>query len=454
MATVRRRRCRRRRRRKAGRRGIVGGDRPRRGGRARTRAKQGQGDARPRPREAAPAAPLRSNFSETAFLQPQLLTDATARPSIEFTVPDSVTSWNVWVHARHARPARRLDPQGDAQRQGADGAALPAALPARGRQAELKVVVNNASDEDADGRADARDRRSRDQRERCSTRFGLTAAQARARSRRRRAAAPTLTFADRRAAARRARCAFKVDGGRRATSPTASCGRCRCCPRRMHLAQSRFVDAARRGRARRMTFADLAQGRRSHADQRAAGGHRRRAALLHRAAGAAVPRRAIPYECTEQTLNRFVSTGIVSSASSATTRRWRRWRRSCRKRETPLETFDAADPNRKMALEETPWLRAAQGGRDAERDAHQRARSARSRARSARRALAKLRKAQTSSGAFPWFPGGPPSPYMTLYLAVRLRQGGRVRGRGAEGHGAARLAVPGAALPRRVRGAA
>ena len=31
-------------------------------------------------------------------------------------------------------------------------------------------------------------------------------------------------------------------------------------------------------------------------------------------------------------------------------------------------------------------------------------------------ALAKLRKAQTSVGGFPWWPGGPPSPYMTLYL--------------------------------------
>ncbi|MHB8873851.1 MAG: hypothetical protein ACYC8T_09225, partial [Myxococcaceae bacterium] len=31
--------------------------------------------------------------------------------------------------------------------------------------------------------------------------------------------------------------------------------------------------------------------------------------------------------------------------------------------------------------------------------------------------LAKLKKAQTSLGGFPWWPGGPPSPYMTLYIA-------------------------------------
>jgi uncharacterized protein YfaS (alpha-2-macroglobulin family) len=31
-------------------------------------------------------------------------------------------------------------------------------------------------------------------------------------------------------------------------------------------------------------------------------------------------------------------------------------------------------------------------------------------------ALAQLRQAQTSNGAFPWFAGGPPSPYITLYI--------------------------------------
>jgi uncharacterized protein YfaS (alpha-2-macroglobulin family) len=56
----------------------------------------------------APASPpgagpgetaLRSNFAETAFWAPQLLTGPDGSATIEFTVPDSVTSWNVWVHA-------------------------------------------------------------------------------------------------------------------------------------------------------------------------------------------------------------------------------------------------------------------------------------------------------------------------------------------------------------------
>ncbi len=43
------------------------------------------------------AEPVRSNFAETAFWQPALITDGKGEASFEFTVPDSVTSWNVWV---------------------------------------------------------------------------------------------------------------------------------------------------------------------------------------------------------------------------------------------------------------------------------------------------------------------------------------------------------------------
>jgi uncharacterized protein YfaS (alpha-2-macroglobulin family) len=113
-------------------------------------------------------------------------------------------------------------------------------------------------------------------------------------------------------------------------------------------------------------------------------------------------------------LNRFVPTAIVS-ALFRDYPAVAKMAQEMSKRDTRLETWDSTDPNRKMALEETPWLEEARGGRDtggdlvrildpriaaAERDA----------------ALAKLVKAQTASGGFPWWPGGPPSPYMTLYI--------------------------------------
>jgi uncharacterized protein YfaS (alpha-2-macroglobulin family) len=84
------------------------------------------------------------------------------------------------------------------------------------------------------------------------------------------------------------------------------------------------------------------------------------------------------------------------------------------KRETAYETWDAVDPNRKMALEETPWLETAQGGKT--KDPLINVLDERVARAQRDEALMKLRQAQLSSGAFPWWPGGPPSPYMTIYL--------------------------------------
>jgi uncharacterized protein YfaS (alpha-2-macroglobulin family) len=69
-------------------------------------------------------------------------------------------------------------------------------------------------------------------------------------------------------------------------------------------------------------------------------------------------------------------------------------------------------------MEETPWLRLARGGGDASGTLNVLdPRVAKAERESA---LARLRKAQTSIGAFPWWPGGPPSPYMTLYILYGL----------------------------------
>jgi uncharacterized protein YfaS (alpha-2-macroglobulin family) len=121
-----------------------------------------------------------------------------------------------------------------------------------------------------------------------------------------------------------------------------------------------------------------------------------------------------PYDGAEQTLNRFLSTGILSSLY-ARYPAVARTAKTLSSRTTLLERWDTADPNRLMALEETPWLRSAQGGDDGDRglrnvlDPHV--------SESQREAgLAKLKAMQIASGAFPWFPGGAASPWMTLYL--------------------------------------
>jgi len=353
------------------------------------------------------AVPLRANFAETAFWKPQLLTGKDGSAILEFQVPDSVTAWNVWVHAV------TRDLRGGSLRQEARSVKnlmvrpyLPRFL-REGDVAELKVIVNNAGERDLEGSVsfDVTEVESGNS---AAADFGL--------------ASGTRPFQAAKGGS--ASVSYKVVAPRRvgtyairavARAGDLSDGELRpvpVLPSRMHLAQSRFV-ALRDKDRRDMTFADLARG-----DDPTRLNEQLVVTLdaqLFYTVLQALPYLVnYPYECTEQTLNRFVSTGIVASVFKDYPA-VAKMAQAMSKRKTPLETWDTADPNRKMVLEETPWLVEAQGGRDAglgvvnvldprvaraERDA----------------SLRKLRKAQTASGGFPWFPGGPPSPWMTLYL--------------------------------------
>jgi len=357
----------------------------------------------------SPAPHLRSDFSETAFWKPQLLTDADGSAVIEFQVPDSVTSWNVWVHAvtrdlkagsihRETRSVKDLMVR----------PYVPRFL-REGDRGELKVVVNNASGGEMKGTVtldvlDTETNRS------ALAEFGLTAESASRPFAATGNGAATAVFplaAPRRvgsyAIVAKAAAGDFADGELRPVPVL---------PGRMQLSQSRFA-ALNGGETRTLTFPDMATSEDpSRIDEQLVVSID--AQLFYSVLNALPYLVNYPYECTEQTLNRFVSTGIVSSlfrdypavAKMA---------EEFSKRDTPLEAWAAPDPARRMALEETPWLVEAKGGKEAGRriekilDRHV--------ATAERQAsLAKLRQSQTSIGAFPWWPGGPPSPYMTLYV--------------------------------------
>jgi uncharacterized protein YfaS (alpha-2-macroglobulin family) len=362
--------------------------------------------------EPSSPVPLRSDFSETAFFVPQLLTGPDGSATIEFTVPDSVTSWNVWVHAltrdlrsgslrRETRTVKELMVR----------PYVPRFL-REGDEAVLSVVVNDAGEKALSGRLTL-DILDPDTNRSLLSDFGVkpeaatrpfTVQPGGGASQTFRLKAPTGVKT----------VAFKVV----ATAGDLSDGELRplpILPGRMHLVQSRFVTLRNRDR-KTLRFEDLAALATSPDptlvnEQMVVTVD----AQLFFSVLKALPYLVnFPYECTEQTLNRFLSTGIVSSL-------YRDYPAVAKvaagfaKRTTPLETWDAADPNRKMALEEMPWLAEAKGGRDA---GHGLTNVLDPRIAKADRdaALAKLRKAQTSVGGFPWWPGGPPSPYMTLYL--------------------------------------
>jgi len=190
-------------------------------------------------------------------------------------------------------------------------------------------------------------------------------------------------------------------------------------PGRVHLAQSRFVTL--KGADRRvMRFEDLARAKDDPTLIQERLVVTLDAQLFYSVLSALPYLVNYPYECTEQTLNRFLSTGIMASF-------YERYPAMARmaaefsKRTTPLETFDTQDPNRKMLLEETPWVTEARGG-ESDRDLIN-VLDPRITAAQRDAAIEKLRKAQTAIGGFPWFPGGPPSPYMTLYILYGFSKG-------------------------------
>ncbi|MCP3101320.1 MG2 domain-containing protein [Myxococcus sp. K15C18031901] len=370
-------------------------------------AKEKSANAAPEAGASPEAVSMRSNFAETAFWVPQLLTDADGSATLEFTVPDSVTAWNVWVHG-----VTRDLKGGSAQRttQSVKELMVRPYVPRflrEGDRAVLEVVVNNAAERSQQGTltldiVDVETRKS------LLADFGV------------KNASQTFDVAPGKGThlrfplttpARVGQVAFRVE----ARAGNLSDGELRplpVLPGRIHLAQSRFVTLKGKD-TKTMRFDDLKQG-----------GDPTRineqlvvtvdTQLFYSALQALPYLVDYPYECSEQTLNRFVSSGILTSLYG----RYpavAKMAKTLSERDTRLETWDSVDPNRKMALEETPWLEMAKGGPAGEAG-HVKVLDPKVANAERNAAMAKLQKAQTASGGFPWWPGGPPSPYMTLYI--------------------------------------
>jgi len=364
-----------------------------------------------------PSVELRSDFSETAFWEPNLLLSDDGTATLVFEVPDSVTDWNLWVHAVTTDLRG-----GSVTRQAASVKELMVRpyLPRflrEGDRATLKVVINNAGEEPFEGALNLRifdPATDEDLR----PLFGLSAEETSGVVFSVEAGKGTNLSFPLEVPVRVGTVAFEIT----ARAGAFSDGELRplpVLPGRMHLMQSRFVtlhDADRR----ELHFADMAADDDPTLinDQLVVTID---AQLFYSVLNALPYLVNYPYECTEQTLNRFISTGIVGSLFDQYPA-VERMAEKLSARETRFEAWEADDPNRKMELVETPWLVTARGGGEdindlinvldpkitrAQRDA----------------ALAKLKKSQTSIGAFPWFPGGPPSPWMTLYILYGFSKG-------------------------------
>ncbi len=134
-----------------------------------------------------------------------------------------------------------------------------------------------------------------------------------------------------------------------------------------------------------------------------------------------------PHACSEQIFNRLYANSLAHHIAAGD-RRIRRvfdqWK-GTDALDSPLEKNEDL---KAVALEETPWLRQAQRESQARRHVGLLFDQNRLNDETAR-ALRQLSEQQLTSGAWPWFPGGRPNDFITLYIATGF---GRLRHLGAQ----------------------
>ena len=123
-----------------------------------------------------------------------------------------------------------------------------------------------------------------------------------------------------------------------------------------------------------------------------------------------------PHECCEQTFSRYYANALGAHIANSDPRiraMFDEWKATgAQALKSPLET----DAHLKsIAIEETPWVR------EAEHETKARARLGdlfgEDRLKSEQdRCIEKLRLSRSGDGRWPWFPGGPSSDYITLYI--------------------------------------
>ncbi|WP_378177846.1 alpha-2-macroglobulin [Aquimarina sp. SS2-1] len=123
-----------------------------------------------------------------------------------------------------------------------------------------------------------------------------------------------------------------------------------------------------------------------------------------------------PYECAEQTFSRYYANSLASHIANSNPRIqevFNQWKNT----DALLSNLEKNQELKSLIIQETPWLR------DALSETEQKKRIAllfdlNKMNNELQRALNKLQQIQYSSGAFPWFSGGPENRYITQHIAA------------------------------------
>lgn len=124
-----------------------------------------------------------------------------------------------------------------------------------------------------------------------------------------------------------------------------------------------------------------------------------------------------PHECAEQTFNRLYANQLaqhIAKSDPKIRRVFELWRNAPKTLDSPLLTNQDL---KSLMIEETPWLRDANSETEARRNVGVLFDDNRLTSEMAR-AMKRLRELQLDTGAWPWFPGGRGSDYITLYIVT------------------------------------
>lgn len=362
--------------------------------------------------ESQPKNQIRSNFSETAFWLPHLKTKKDGSVDIEFTVPDSVTSWQVWAHGI----GKDLQSGSlNKETQSTKDLMIRPYIPRFLRESditEIKLVINNSSDKKISGKIQF-DILDIDQKISFLKEFNVELGDLKFDLNPQGSVTKIIKL---KVPAKPGMYAIKAI----ATGEKVSDGEIRpipLLPGRIHLSESKFVTLKNKDQ-REMNFVEL----KSTTDTT-----RINDQLVVTLDGqlffsvlSALPYLVnYPYQSTEMALNAFVSSGIIHSVFEEFPT-IAKMAKDFSTRSTELEGFDQEDPNRKISLEETPWLMESKGSRSglgaSENKDLIKLLDPKMAKITKNKFLGILKNSQTASGGFPWFQGGPPSPDVTLYL--------------------------------------
>jgi alpha-2-macroglobulin len=366
------------------------------------------------------SAEVRSNFAETAFWLPHLLAKKNQEFEFSFKVPDSLTSWNFWLKAispdlKYGAETKVLQTMKDFM--------VRTYLPRFFRQQDeiaFNVQVENHSKTDQEGKLvvsilDEDDRPIHKD-------FVLSEEYVTGKKLKVAAGQNLSVDIELSVPMRLGLVKVKVlmqtkdfsDGEIKAIP---------LLPSRIHLVDSKFVALSKDHKSRVMKFDGLLTKDESRVNEKfvvTAEGQ-----LFYSLLKALPYLIDYPYECTEQTLNRYVSTSMIAGSMSKYPKLAASMK-TLSKRKTQFESFDELDANRKTLMEETPWLQMSRGGSEEAGLLNMlnpdvvKAEEASS--------LSKLKKSQLPTGAFPWFPGGPPSFYMTSYILYGFSKAAEFKG--------------------------